>query len=115
MSLYLFALFDQPNVVNFSQHIGLSARVKAQSGNDAAPAVKLQKSGEEGGVIAKMGGVKLQKSAGIFAIMSTTLHAFCKVSEIGVARVSGNFFVKGDLDTFSPIFALHHLPNHHPP
>jgi hypothetical protein len=75
----------------------------------------LQKSGEEGGVIAKMGGVKLQKSAGIFAIMSTTLHAFGKVSEIGVARVSGNFFVKGDLDTFSPIFALHHLPHHHPP
>jgi uncharacterized membrane-anchored protein len=54
-----------------------------------------QKSGEEGGVIAKMGGVKLQKSAGIFAIMSTTLHAFCKVSEIGVARVSGNFFCQG--------------------
>jgi hypothetical protein len=75
----------------------------------------LQKSGKEGGVIAKMGGVKLQKSAGIFAIMSTTLHALCKVSEIGVARVSGNFFVKGDLDTFSPISALHHLPNHHPP
>jgi uncharacterized membrane-anchored protein len=75
----------------------------------------LQKSGEEGGVIAKMGGVKLQKSAGIFAIMSITLHAFGKVSEIGVARVSENFFVKGDFDTFSPISALHHLPNHHPP
>jgi hypothetical protein len=75
----------------------------------------LQKSAGEGGVIAKMGGVKLQKSAGIFAIMSTTLHAFCKVSEIGVARVSGNFFVKSDLDTFSPISALHHLPHHHPP
>jgi tetratricopeptide (TPR) repeat protein len=75
----------------------------------------LQKSEEEGGVIAKMGGVKLQKSAGIFAIMSTTLHAFGKVSEIDMTRVSGNFFVKGDLDTFSSISALHHLPNHHPP
>jgi molecular chaperone DnaJ len=79
------------------------------------PCAKLQKSGEEGGVIAKMDGVKLQKWTGIFAIMSTTLNAFGKVSEIGLARVSGNFFVKVRLDTFAPISALHHLPNHHPP
>jgi len=38
MSLCLFVLFDQPDAVNFNQHIGLSAGVKAQSGNDAAPA-----------------------------------------------------------------------------
>jgi hypothetical protein len=38
----------------------------------------LQKSAGEGGVIAKIGGVKLQKSAGIFAIMSETLLGFGK-------------------------------------
>jgi hypothetical protein len=38
----------------------------------------LQKSAGEGGVIAKIGGVKLQKSAGIFAIMSVTLSGFGK-------------------------------------
>jgi hypothetical protein len=40
--------------------------------------VKLQKWAVEGGVIAKIGGVKLQKSAGIFAIMSATLSGFGK-------------------------------------
>jgi hypothetical protein len=38
----------------------------------------LQKSAGAGGVIAKIGGVKLQKSAGIFAIMSATLSGFGK-------------------------------------
>jgi hypothetical protein len=38
----------------------------------------LQKSAGEGGVIAKIGGVKLQKTAGIFAIMSATLSGFGK-------------------------------------
>ena len=38
----------------------------------------LQKSAGEGGAIAKIGGVKLQKSAGIFAIMSATLSGFGK-------------------------------------
>jgi hypothetical protein len=41
-------------------------------------AANLQKSAGEGGVIAKIGGVKLQKSAGIFAIMSETLLGFGK-------------------------------------
>jgi uncharacterized membrane-anchored protein len=58
--------------------------------------------GDEGGVIAKMGGVKLQRWAGIFAIMSTTLHAFGKVSEIGVARVSGNFLSRVTLTLSRP-------------
>jgi hypothetical protein len=40
--------------------------------------VNWQKSAGEGGVIAKIGGVKLQKSAGIFAIMSATLSGFGK-------------------------------------
>jgi hypothetical protein len=38
----------------------------------------LQKSAGAGGTIAKIGGVKLQKSAGIFAIMSKTLSGFGK-------------------------------------
>jgi hypothetical protein len=38
----------------------------------------LQKSAGAGGAIAKIGGVKLQKSAGIFAIMSATLSGFGK-------------------------------------
>jgi hypothetical protein len=39
---------------------------------------KLQKSAGEGSAIAKIGGVKLRKSAGIFAIMSATLSGFGK-------------------------------------
>jgi hypothetical protein len=42
------------------------------------PGGDLQKWAVEGGVIAKIGGVKLQKSAGIFAIMSATLSGFGK-------------------------------------
>jgi hypothetical protein len=41
-------------------------------------AERLQKSAGVGGAIAKIGGVKLQKSAGIFAIMSATLSGFGK-------------------------------------
>jgi len=38
----------------------------------------LRKTAGEGGVIAKIGGVKLQKSAGNFAIMSARLRKFGK-------------------------------------
>jgi len=55
---------------------------EAGEGDESAEVCKevanLQKSAGEGGVIAKIGGVKLQKSAGIFAIMSVTLSGFGK-------------------------------------
>jgi uncharacterized membrane-anchored protein len=87
---------EQEVVYDVEDHAGGFVRF------DNGAVANLQKSGEEGGVIAKMGGVKLQKSAGIFAIMSTTLHAFGKVSEIGVARVSGNFLSRVTLTLSRP-------------
>ena len=78
-------------------------------------AAKLQKSAGEGGEIAKIGGVKLQKSAGNFAIMSARLRKFGKAFWNALGKAFWKFFVKVRLDTFASIFALYRLPDQHPP
>jgi hypothetical protein len=76
--------------------------------------VNLQKRVGEGRVFAKFCQVKLQKSAGNFAIMSTRLCELGKELWNELDKNFCKFFVKVHIDSFAPIFALHRLPDQHP-